>query len=90
MIFIPHDSVLVDDLSRRHHRAFVIAGTRLRWDTVPRFIQIGSLCTDAAVDGQEGEVTAELSEVDAATGATAGRDVVGIDHAAGAGAGIFT
>lgn len=89
IIFIPHDTFLVDNLSRKHHRAFVIAGTSSRWDTLPRVIQIGSLCTDTAVNGWEGEVAAEVCGTDAAAGATAGRDVVGVIHVARAGAGIF-
>lgn len=34
-------------------------------------------------------MTAKISGADAAAGATARRDVVGVDHVAGAGAGIF-
>lgn len=88
-IFIPQGPILVNNLSRRHCWAFVITGTSFRWDTLPRVIQIGSLRTDTAVDGWEGEVTEEICGADAVAGATAGCDVVGVDRTAGAGAGIF-
>jgi len=88
-MYIPHDPVPVDHLSGGHHGAFVITGTLVRLDTLPSVVQIGSLCTDTAIDGREGEVTAEVGAADAAAGVAAGRDVVGVDHAAGAGAGIF-
>ena len=67
----------------------MITRTSLRWDTLPSVIQIGSLCTDTAVNWREREVTAGVCGADAAAGATAGRDVVGVDHAAGARASIF-
>lgn len=87
---LPHDSFLVDDLPRRNQRVFVITGTRFRCDAVPSIIQVGSLCTDTAVDGQEGEVTADICAADATTGATAGCHVVGVDHAARARTGILS
>lgn len=50
---------------------------------------MGSLCTDTAVNGWEGEVTADICGADAAACATVGCNVVGVDHVAGARHGIF-
>lgn len=84
---VPNGPFLVDDLSRRNRRALVVAGAACRRDTPPRFVQVRPLCTDAAVDRREGEATAEVGGADAAAEAVAGRDVVKVDHAVGAGRG---
>lgn len=86
---IPHDPVLVHDRARQHDQTLVVTRAAGRGHTLSRIVQVHPLCTDTAVHWREGEVAAGICVAEAAAGPAAGRDVVRVDHAAGARAGVL-
>ena len=86
---IPHNAVLVDNLSGQHHRLLVITWTAISSHTLSCVIQVQAFRTSTPIHRGEIQVAGEVSLAEAATGAAMLSDVIAVDQGGSTGVGIL-